>query len=173
MDDRQIIENTFILRQLLRIFNYVDFSDVHGKKTLLKLCHELLSRRDNDQLFENIMSVYKLLNPNVQQRINEIVELISDIREPGERQTQKASTTASNASLHPNGSVLAAGETPMEIQDETTVAAGNVDSEAASAQIDPYEIKMKISELKFKRFNLKEAFENIYKGLKLVLSLNF
>lgn len=175
MDALQHANSSFVLRQLLNMFAYIDFSDVHGKKTLQKLCHELLARRDYEFLFEPIMGVYKLLYPSLQQRINQIVELISDIRDPSGALTQRQAA-AFAAAATANATATAAAEVPME-QDEAAAAAVAGGSTTATTavdiidqtiveepSIDPHEIKMKISELKFKRYKLKDDFDNLYKG---------
>lgn len=166
MDALQHATASFVLRQLLQMFAYIDFSDVHGKKTLQKLCHELLARRDYDFLFESIMGVYKLLYPSLQQRINQIVELISDIRDPSgaltqRQQTAKTSTHGGSGDAVPmdqDDQAVAAAVSQGDIIDQTIV------EDPAANQIDPHEIKMKISELKFKRYKLKDDFDNLYKG---------
>lgn len=76
------LEYLFIIKLLIKMFEYLDFSDVHGKKMLTTLCHELFANKHYVFLFDTIMSVYKLLFPNLQQRINNITELISDIKDP-------------------------------------------------------------------------------------------
>ena len=178
MDPLQHANASFVMRQLLAMFAYVDFSDVHGKKTLQKLCHELLSRRDYDYLFEAVMGVYKLLYPQLQQRINQIVELISDIRDPSGVLTQQqraaaaaaalAATTSAEVPMDQDGESSTGGCAGMDGSVPTIIDQTIVEEDAqAGANFDPHEIKMKISELKFKRFKLKDDFDNLYKGERI------
>lgn len=81
-DERLHMENLFIIKQLIKMFEFLDFSDVHGKKTLINLCHDLFSNKRYVFFFDTVMSVYKLLIPSLQQRINNLTELISDIKDP-------------------------------------------------------------------------------------------
>jgi hypothetical protein len=80
-DDKFQIETTFVVKQLFKMFMFIDFSDRHGKRMLISFCEELLAKRSFHFLFESIMKVYKVLVPNLNQRIKTIVELISDLRE--------------------------------------------------------------------------------------------
>jgi hypothetical protein len=81
-DERLHLENLFIIEQLIKMFEYLDFSDVHGKKTLIKLCHALFSNKKYVTFFDTVMSVYILLIPSSKQRINKVIELISDVKDP-------------------------------------------------------------------------------------------
>lgn len=123
-----------------------------------------------------------MLHPEVQTRINNIVELISDIKEPGEKliqnqpqnRTHNINNNTSSARSVRNGGSGDAGEEsdsgesdmPMMMDDD---AAGIIDETIVdeSMHMDPHQIKMKISELKFKKYNLKETFDNLYKGTVL------
>ena len=85
-DEKFQIETTFIVKQLFKIFLYIDFSDKHGKKMVITFCEQLFSNKNYVFLFDSIMKVYKKLIPNLQQRINKLVELISDLKEPAEKE---------------------------------------------------------------------------------------
>lgn len=152
-ENRLHIENSFILKQLIKMLLYVDFSDVHGKKTLTNLCHDLFANKNYSFLFESIMKVYKRLIPNLQTRINNLVELVSDLKDPAQpmatqsnQNDQDKSTTESN-NLNTNEMNL---NTNME------------------PQLNSRELALKISELKFQRFKLKDNFDNLYKEIKNV-----
>lgn len=102
------------------------------------------------------MKIYKLLYPNVQQRINNIVELISDIKDPG-GENKPAEERAHEDTV---ASVMGA-EMSTTVTHEATMA-------NAEPQQSVYEMKLKLSELKFKRYQLKDDFDNIYKEFKNV-----
>ncbi|CAF1121479.1 unnamed protein product, partial [Brachionus calyciflorus] len=42
-DERFQLECIFVLKKLIEMFTYTDFSDAHGKKSLHNLCHKILS----------------------------------------------------------------------------------------------------------------------------------
>ena len=105
------------------------------------------------------MEIYKLLLPNLQQRINNLVELISDIKDPH----LKISTQAVTDSAGRMG-------TPEPNEDEF-FDANESSSETPVpdlSKLTPRELQLRISELKFQRFQLKDAFDNLYKEIKNV-----
>ena len=83
-DERLHLENLFIIERLIKMFEYLDFSDVHGKKTLIHFCHALFSNKKYVTCFDTIMSLYKLLVPSLEQRINKAIELIAHVKRAGD-----------------------------------------------------------------------------------------
>jgi condensin complex subunit 3 len=145
-ENRLHLENSFILKQLIKMLLYVDFSDVHGKKMLTNLCHDLFANKNYSFLFESIMKVYKRLIPNLQTRINNLVELVSDLKDPAQTMTQgqKDEDQSTESNLNTN---------EMNLNEP---------------QLNSRELALKISELKFQRFKLKDDFDNLYKEIKNV-----
>jgi len=139
-DERLQIENSFTLRQLITMFDYIDYSDIHGKKILINLCHELFSNKNYTFLFDSLIKIYKAIVPNLQQRINNLVELISDIRDPP--------SPTQDVPEQPIQSPEAAPDSDEKLNKHQTL--------------------LKISELKFKKMRLKDEFDNLYKDIKNV-----
>lgn len=116
------------------------------------------------------MKIYRLVVPNLQQRINNLVELISDIRDPGSSNAdtsmqrahqQTASSSDQNVSeTNRNPSV------EKDILDATAVEMLDTDTTTESKLLNPRELAMKISELKFQRLNYKDEFDKLYKAFK-------
>ena len=126
---------------------------------MTNLCHTLFGNKNYLFLFDNVMEIYKLLLPNLQQRINNLVELISDIKDPH----LKISTQAVTDSAGRMG-------TPEPNEDEF-FDANESSSETPVpdlSKLTPRELQLRISELKFQRFQLKDAFDNLYKEIKNV-----
>jgi len=154
------IEQLFILKKLVKLFEYIDFSDAHGRKTLTTLCHELFANRSYVFLFDSVMSVYKLLVPNLQQRINNLVELISDLKDPHLKIAEKnADPTSPIAQM--DQSAGHGGET-------CETESSSHDTTYGFSKLCPRELQLKISEAKYKRFQLKDQFDNLYKEVKQV-----
>jgi hypothetical protein len=99
------------------------------------------------------MRVYRLLVPTMQQRINNIVELISDIENPNAAQTltQAQKDIDSRAASLPQHE---AHQLPASVP--------------IPPPINTHQTQMKISELKFQRLKLKDDFDNVYKEIKNV-----
>ena len=157
-DEKFLIETTFIVKQLFKMFLYVDFSDKHGKKTLINFCEQLFSNKNYLFLFESIMKVYKLLIPNLQQRINKLVELISDLKEPAEKEEiiENIQQNIINETFQ---------ETVVESNDANTATAAVANIEPPKTKL---EISLQISELKFRRYKLKDDFDKMYQDMKNV-----
>jgi hypothetical protein len=164
-DEKFQIETTFIIKQLFKMFLYIDFSDKHGKKTLIQFCEQLFSNKNYLFLFDSIMKVYKMLIPNLQQRINKLVELISDLREHSDTDIEQAQKN------EPIGFLI------QETNDENLPSVNsNVDQvTTTSGPINggpppktKLEISLQISELKFKRYKLKDDFEKMCQDMKCV-----
>jgi condensin complex subunit 3 len=96
------------------------------------------------------MRVYKLLVPNLQQRTNNIVELISDIKEPPTERANEPNEFGAQSTQN--------RDEPMDLNTELS----------QQAKLTPRELQLKISELKFQRFKLKDDFDNLYKEIKNV-----
>ena len=159
-DEKLQIETTFITKQLFKIFLYTDFSDKHGKKTLVQFCEQLFADKNYEYLFEAVMKVYKILIPNLQQRINKLVELISDLKEPPEREEEDVTVRQSNATEMLRSEIL---------ESASSLAGSNL--EPAANGVVPktkLEISLQISELKFKRYKLKDDFEKMCQDMKCV-----
>lgn len=149
-ENDQLIDNEFVMKQLVNMLSMIDMSDPHGKKKLIGLCEKLFSKPNMAFAFDSVMNVYKLVVPNAQQRINRIVELISDIKDPASStQTQKD---------------------PVE-----TLSATSLPPSDSSTSLNIYQLDMRISELKFERLKKKDTFDNLYKDLKTQkpVDLNF
>lgn len=136
-DDRFQIESIFVLKKLVELFKYTDFSDSHGKKSLNTLCNKFFSNKNYVIIYETLMKIYTLLHPNLQTRINNLVELISDLKDRSD-------------------------EVPVKDNEQTVEQSNNTSS------ISPQEIQFRISELKFKRFSLKDDFDKLYSEFKNV-----
>ncbi len=89
------------------------------------------------------MSVYKLILPNLQQRINNLVELISDIKDP---HLKIPNPTAADNGPENNETLVSETITDsnMDTASEHTTAAPDL------SKLTPRELQLKISELKFK-----------------------
>ena len=169
-DERQQSENSFVLRHLIQMLAYVDFSDVHGKKVLAKLCHDIFANKNYLFLFEPTMHIYKMLEPHIQQRINSIVELISDLQNPTSTQLQQQQQTQQEQQqpmqLESNAPF---GDCIDESMTDAAAATGIQPLEpqtSAAVRFNKREAELRISELKFKRLNLKDEFDTLYKEMK-------
>lgn len=127
------------------------------------------------------MSVYKLVIPDIQIRINNIVELIFDIKDPGGFLTQQTNSSLLNAShrSHALSTVHEVDEHDNENDDDQRV---KVDAEIipmvhdhehddnnnvnVSVHFNPYQLKLQISNIKYEKFQLREEFDKIYIGKK-------
>ena len=168
-DEKFQIETTFIIKQLFKMFQYIDFSDKHGKKTLINFCEQLFSNKNYVFLFESIMKVYKMLMPNLQQRINKLVELISDLKEQhAEKEETEPDDVRRNNTL---------GFLITETNEYASPNTNNVDQVSKSAPSvvnsgpppkTKLEISLQISELKFRRYKLKDDFEKMCQDMKCV-----
>jgi len=102
------------------------------------------------------MSVYKLLVPSLQQRINNLVELISDLKDPHLKIAEKNAAPVS----------------PIIEMDQSETgeveASGLSEAGCHLSKLSPRELQLKISEAKYKRFQLKDSFDNLYKEVKQV-----
>lgn len=96
-NNRLQIENLFAIKQIIKMFEYLDYSDIHGKKILSNLCLEIFSNSRYVFLYDEVMAVYKLITPNLQSRINNICELISDIKDPHLKIASSENESSSNA----------------------------------------------------------------------------
>lgn len=163
--NRKHIENVFITKQLINMFVFIDFSDPHGKKTLQKLCHDLFANRNYIFIFDEVMKIYRLVVPSLQQRINNIVELISDIRDPhaATMETMEAETNAQQTTQDCTDEMNLNPGVEKDILDSTLIESNSAET---GPRINPREIALKISELKFQRLNLKEDFDTLYKAFK-------
>jgi len=103
------------------------------------------------------MSVYKLLVPSLQQRINNLVELISDLKDPHLKIAEK------NAA--PVSPII---EMDQSETGEVGEASGLSEAGCHLSKLSPRELQLKISEAKYKRFQLKDSFDNLYKEVKQV-----
>ncbi len=118
---------------------------------MIQLCHDLFSKIIYSFLFDSVLTVYKKLIPNLQQRINNIVELISDLRDPSLAQQQVLTQTQQNNSA-PHV------EAPAQVEQ----------TEPVVPTMSTHQIQMKISQLKFQRLKLKDDFDAIYKECRNV-----
>jgi hypothetical protein len=106
------------------------------------------------------MNVYRIVVPSLQQRINNIVELISDIRDPTAAQTltqaqrEMEAARANQTGDNQNGQQQA--QQPAQAQ--------------TAPAMSTHQLQMKISQLKFQRLKLKDDFDNVYKEIKNVHS---
>ena len=160
-DERLHLENLFIIKQLIKMFEYLDFSDVHGKKTLINLCHALFSNKKYVFFFDTVMSVYKLLIPSLQQRINNVTELISDIKDPhlkmaGEEEEVEVVNETVGGEVGEAAEASEHSETVCEPSNSTIVS-----------KMSPRELKLKISEAKYKRY--RSVYRHIYYIIMLCL----
>jgi hypothetical protein len=149
------------------------------RKSLQKLCHDLFSKKENGFLFELTMDVYKLVLPDIQIRINNIVELIFDIKDPGGFLTQQTNSSILNASHRSHAlstvhevdehddnendedqRVKVDAEIPM-VHDHEHDENNNVDK---SVHFNPHQLKMQISNLKYEKFQLRDEFDKVYIG---------
>lgn len=142
-DDRFQLESIFVQKKLIELFKFADWSDTHGKKSLNTLCHKLFSNKNYVIIYETLIEIYKKLHPNLQTRINNLVELISDLKDNGNN------------------------EATEKLSDQTLNEQTSTQNETLSS-ISPQEIQFKISELKFKRFSLKDDFDKLYNEFKNV-----
>jgi condensin complex subunit 3 len=148
-DDRHQLENVFTMKQLMNIFSYIDFSDLHGKKVLLSLCQSLFSNRNYTFLFDSVYNIYKKIQPNLQQRMNNLTELISDLKDP-----ITVAPTQAESDLNKS-----------KTNDPTN---NNTDTSPStpSIKMTDGQIRIKLSELKYKKIQLKDEFENLYRQVK-------
>jgi len=118
------------------------------------------------------MKIYRLVVPSLQQRINNIVELISDIREPhtASMETMEVETNAIQSTSAQQTTQDGTDEMNLNPSVEKDILTYSTLIESNSAEtaprINPREIALKISELKFQRLNLKEEFDTLYKAFK-------
>jgi chromosome segregation ATPase len=118
----------------------------------------LFSNKNYSFLFESVMRVYRTVVPSLQQRINNIVELISDIRDP------TAAQTLTQAQKEMESAAAARANQTIE-----PVQAPQQQAQTAPA-MSTHQLQMKISQLKFQRLKLKDDFDNVYKEIKNVHS---
>ncbi|RNA41325.1 condensin complex subunit 3 isoform X2 [Brachionus plicatilis] len=140
-DDLFQLESAFVLKKLIELFKYTDFADAHGKKSLHSLCHKLFSNSNYVIIYSSLIDTYQLLHPNLQTRTNNLIELISDLKD--------------------KNSVMS--EQPCEQSSHHTS-----NHQSNNTTLSPQEIQFKISELKFKRFSLKDDFDKLYNEFKNV-----
>jgi hypothetical protein len=112
------------------------------------------------------MKIYRLVVPSIQQRINNIVELISDIQDPHALSTEAMDLDSARQST-------CSHQTTQDGTDEMNLNPGVekdiLDSslvDSISSTLSPREIALRISELKFNKLNLKEEFDTLYKAFK-------
>ena len=113
------------------------------------------------------MEVYRILIPNLQTRINNIVELISDLKDPlAAAQTQaqrEMETTAVNTTT---ATLIGAGGVNETSSAEAQTPGPSVVPTVPN--LNPHQLQMTISQLKFHRLKLKDDFDNVYKELRNV-----
>jgi len=76
-------QHKFVTRQLLRLMGVVDLSDEVGRKNLCQLLHDLLVLPEiPDSLVDILHARYVDIQPEEPSRIQELVEIIADVRQP-------------------------------------------------------------------------------------------
>ncbi len=111
---------------------------------MTQLCHNLFSNRNYAFIFESIMKVYKRLLPSLQTRVNNLVELISDIKDPA-----------------PAGSTQPLASTTLNAMDTSQVSLEVEQQQQQQPQMSAREITIKITNLK-----LTDDSEDFYKKTK-------
>ena len=73
----------FVAKQLIEMTNVFDLSDEMGRSNLAKLCREiLLSRKVTTDFVDPVMRVFTIVQGSPTSRIQEIAEIIAELREP-------------------------------------------------------------------------------------------
>ena len=73
----------FVAKQLIEMTNVFDLSDEMGRNNLAKLCREiLLSRKVTTDFVDPVMRVFTVVQGSPTSRIQEIAEIIAELREP-------------------------------------------------------------------------------------------
>jgi condensin complex subunit 3 len=115
------------------------------------------------------MKIYRLVVPNLQQRINNIVELISDIKDPNSANMD--TDNENNNNMRTNESTLVDSVNPernliedneMEQDSPTT----STTTTTTTNKLNPREIALKIAEIKFQKLNYKDEFDKLYRAFK-------
>ncbi|XP_078359066.1 condensin complex subunit 3-like [Oculina patagonica] len=81
--DHSEVQQIFIARQLLTLMGVVDLSDEVGRKNLCQLIHDLLVLPEIPESLVGILHTrYIDVQPEETNRIQELVEIIADVRQP-------------------------------------------------------------------------------------------
>ncbi|TGZ63558.1 hypothetical protein CRM22_006883 [Opisthorchis felineus] len=98
--DEKAMEQECIVEHVLRLALSLDLSDEFGRRRLVTLIHEwITSPVVPSTLSTHLLKVHALLEPNLRKRVNNVIEMISELCDPVEPQATINSTSEAPPSM--------------------------------------------------------------------------
>ncbi|CAH8842031.1 unnamed protein product [Trichobilharzia szidati] len=83
--DVKVFDEECIVEQILIIGGLLDISEEYGRRRLLSVVHDwITSQQVSANLAPQLLKLYAILEPNVRRRVNNVIEMISELCEPTE-----------------------------------------------------------------------------------------
>ena len=151
-------------RQLIEMISLFDLADVAGRNHLLALVKDLLVQKNVPfTLVKPLMQIHRLVQTNPQQRIQDIAEIIAELRDPMRDEAEDQESTENNS---------------MDAEEETLAVKTLSKAEKDRMSENQQKKRMEIAKIKVKlnvlRDNLEEAIreKQFMQAQELQLEIN-
>ncbi|THD23620.1 Condensin complex subunit 3 [Fasciola hepatica] len=148
--DEHTMELECVVVQVLQLASALDLSDEFGRRSLVSLVRDwITSPTVPNTLSPPLLKLHALLEPKLRKRINDVIEMISELCDPVEPPVVSLQTTTMDSS---NNADLASRAAPTEqnIAPEQVVL----------SKVDERNIRLKIAKIEVRMNELNESLHN-------------
>ncbi|KAH8869569.1 Condensin complex subunit 3 [Schistosoma japonicum] len=97
--DEKAIEQECVVEQILSMAGSLDLSDEFGRRRLVSLVHDWITNQQvSGTLAPQLLKLHAILEPNLRRRVDNVVEMISELCDPVEPHTSSSSVSVSTMS---------------------------------------------------------------------------
>ncbi|TPP65756.1 Condensin complex subunit 3 [Fasciola gigantica] len=148
--DEHTMELECVVVQVLQLASALDLSDEFGRRSLVSLVRDwITSPTVPNTLSPPLLKLHALLEPKLRKRINDVIEMISELCDPVEPPLVSLQTTTMDAS---NNADLASGVAPTE--------QNAAPEPVVLSKVDERNIRLKIAKIEVRMNELNESLHN-------------